>query len=435
MFSMIFLLDIILVLNIVLAYKRFRFFLSPPVLWGGGMLLASIVVTFYYREWEIDKLSFETVFFVGFGTLFFTVSCLLFQKKTNHYLKNDFDERKILFNKKRLTILLCILILLCIYNGDMRMMVYRNYFGNSVDESSLLQSARVALMWGEIEMPFAVSFLSRALFCFFIIISWVLTEQLFSPQKDKKFIVLCIVFLVTEIILSARIGDKISIVERVMIFITIYSFEYLSKGKKKISGRLLLKLGVVFVLFIYSFNSFNELVGRSDFSEVDTKSSLVSIYMGAEIKNFDTYIRDDNNKNTRTVPWGGYTFSQVYKKMGVKLKNQHEFQHVGFYDLGNVYTTYFYFHRDFGGIGVFILTFIVAGLSMFLYNKSMFYIKMSPKQNYYLYIYSICTTTLFMAFFSSRFTERFFSVRFIVDCIFLYLIILFFDNFFKRKPA
>ena len=42
---MIFILDLLLVLNVFVAYKSFRDFMSPPFLLGIGMLIAAIVAT------------------------------------------------------------------------------------------------------------------------------------------------------------------------------------------------------------------------------------------------------------------------------------------------------------------------------------------------------------------------------------------------------
>ena len=80
---MIFLLDIILGLNLIWAYKSFKSIVSPPVLVGVGMFIASVIATEYYKAWELDKFCWESVIFLGVGTLFFTFSCLLFRKNVH----------------------------------------------------------------------------------------------------------------------------------------------------------------------------------------------------------------------------------------------------------------------------------------------------------------------------------------------------------------
>ena len=75
---MLFLLDIILIINIWIAYRYFSCLMAPPVLMGGGMLAASLMATSYYNEWEMDTMLGESVCLLGGGTFFFTICCILF---------------------------------------------------------------------------------------------------------------------------------------------------------------------------------------------------------------------------------------------------------------------------------------------------------------------------------------------------------------------
>ena len=74
---MLFLLDILLSINLWIAYKYFKNLASPPILMGAGMLAASLMATSYYTEWRMDKMLPISVVILGGGTLFFTFCCMI----------------------------------------------------------------------------------------------------------------------------------------------------------------------------------------------------------------------------------------------------------------------------------------------------------------------------------------------------------------------
>ena len=79
---MIYLLDFILLFNLIVAYIAFKNILAPPVLMGTGMLLASFICTYNYDVYEMDVMLMETVIILGGGSLLFTIFCLLMMKRT-----------------------------------------------------------------------------------------------------------------------------------------------------------------------------------------------------------------------------------------------------------------------------------------------------------------------------------------------------------------
>ena len=206
----------------------------------------------------------------------------------------------------------------------------------------------------------------------------------------------------------------------IMTFVTIFLFTFFSSQQSfKLNIRLLKNIILAVLLFIVSFNTINNIIlGR----KAEKKSSLISIYIGAEIKNFDIYIQQSNSDNSNNL--GIYTFRKADKI--------YIFQNVGLYELGNVYTQFHPFHKDFGAIGVFILTFCVASFSMYFYNKALLFLKKPYKQNKYLYMYSYMTLSIFMSFFSSRVTEQL-SKGFLYYFVGSMIFIQFFDKYFRTK--
>ena len=108
---MLFLLDILLSINLWIAYKYFKNLASPPILMGAGMLAASLMATSYYTEWRMDKMLPISVVILGGGTLFFTFCCMILcrpNKPVKHKRINE--EIKFPIQKIRIFILLSIAI-------------------------------------------------------------------------------------------------------------------------------------------------------------------------------------------------------------------------------------------------------------------------------------------------------------------------------------
>lgn len=84
---MIYLLDLLLIINILIVFKAFRDFFAPPFLVGIGMLAASIVATCYYSEWQMNTMLPSSVMAIGGGTLGYTFTALLLKKENTTKLR------------------------------------------------------------------------------------------------------------------------------------------------------------------------------------------------------------------------------------------------------------------------------------------------------------------------------------------------------------
>lgn len=428
---MIFLLDIILGLNLIWAYKSFKSIVSPPVLVGVGMFIASVIATEYYKAWELDKFCWESVIFLGVGTLFFTFSCLLFRKNVKQL--NSDKIMSMSFNIGRLKICLVFMIVLGLLAIYLKIKAYSSYYGN-MSISELIFANREDQMTDnyEFRMPIYIRFFARVIKIFLYCFSWVFSIAIFSPKKDKNFIILTIIYFIVSFIDGLFDGFKASAIERLMIVATIFVFVFQCKKKKlEMNKRMLLYSIIAFIIFVSSFEIMSVFIGRGE-STNRKGSSRISEYIGAEIKNFDMYMygRDGNQESNY---FGGYSFAVIYRQLGIKTNATAKFQYVGINSLGNVYTQAFYFHKDFGDIGVFIMTFLVAMVSMFFYNKSLSYFQKPNKQNTFLYLYSNMTMPLFMSFFASRFTERIVNTQFLKDIGYVIVVIIIFDKVFLIK--
>ncbi len=433
---MIFLLDILLILNLYLSYKRFKYIISPPFLMGGGMLLASLIATLYYEEWDIYDMSFDTVLIIGGGTLLFTLYCILFSSKRLFLPKYIYQENDLLqLNIFKLKILLCILIVIGLLGCLVKYMIYTSAFGVRLDIASLILAARETMIddSSSFEFPLYVKGFSyiNSLFLFFTI--WVLAVHLHSRKKDAYLLLLLFCQIIVVCIDGLFSGAKGGVMDPIiyLIFLNIF-LSYYKKNSFKMPVSFYKKVTVIFLLFVMSFQSFNSLIGR----EMDIKSTdFFAAYCGAEIKNFDTYIQNQVKFGESRYLYGT-TFSSLYQNLGVKDNSSGRvFDIIDDSYLGNVYTQYYSYYRDGGWLGVFIILMIIAFFSMKVYNYALNSFKSDlSRPSISIFIYLLFANNLFMSFFSSRFTEGVVQVGFLKTIIcFMILMLLYKKTLISRK--
>ena len=431
---MIFILDIILGLNLLWAYKSFKNVISPPFLVGSGLFLASLVATSYYKGWKIDQLTPETVFIIGFGSLFFTLSCNSFKKQyifdSNYGTNYNFDLQK--FYMTRIKHLLIFLIIFGMFTCYYKIQEYIKFFGNN-DLSELLFLRRLDEVNNEnkFQLPLFLSICSKFLNGISYFIAWICSLLLLSNHKYKLNIILCIIVEILAILNGLADGNKGNGMALLMTYIIIFYYMLSIQKRKFVLNTKYFIIGIVSLfVFILLFDTFNESIGR----QLDTKnkSNLFAIYIGAEIKNFDLYIQDQSDHFILGQESLEYVMPQLIE-IHRKAVEVFQYQHIGTYELGNVYTMFYSYHLAFGIVGVFIITFIVSSIAMYFYNKTFSSLNNPYKINIYLLLYANCAILLFMSFFSARFSDVVFTFNFIAKVIILYIIKYFLTKFVLRR--
>ena len=129
--------------------------------------------------------------------------------------------------------------------------------------------------------------------------------------------------------------------------------------------------------------------------------------------------------------WGETTFSSLYDELGISPATRlpGEFQYVGNYSLGNVYTQYSDFYKDWGILGCFSVNILIAVISMFFYKKSQTALKYPMALNVYLFVYAVMAITIFMAFFSNRFINSVISMGWVRSVIYVIVMVWFLDKY------
>lgn len=412
---MIFILDLLLVLNVFVAYKSFRDFMSPPFLLGIGMLIAAIVATCYYSEWHMELMLPSSVLALGGGTLIYTFVALM--------MKGKDDAQKIIssfpnINVNRANKICLIIVFLSFIANIIKIRVFQTTFGSSLSFSELIFAARIDNWSGEkmLKLPKIVYWISNLSEFSLYLSLWFLSYIIILKRKNYKYLrYLTIAHLIIVVSSGLLTGAKGGVVGPILRFGIIYYCMFLSFYKAKMIKRtFLLKAILLFAVFVFSFKTFSTFLGRQ--TDDTNNTAMLAEYCGAEIKNFDIYMHgyDGNSQSKR---FGEYTFVNFYRETLPNFKKDNGiFQSVGNFELGNVYTQFFQFHKDFGMLGVFVMSSLLSALSMFIYNRAK---KRRKKINFFMLVYASIAFPIFMGFFSSQFTEMVFTPYYIKLLIFV----------------
>ena len=424
---MIYLLDFILLFNFIIAIKEFKSIISPPVLLGSGMLIASIMATCYYDEWEMGDMLLESVVIIGGCTLFYTVICYFFLNKGIKWGKPQDSFIRICQSDKIFNFTLC-LVALGFFCCVMKMKSYVGYYGSYFDYSELIGEARSDSWEGNkgFSMPRYLVLISYLENFYSYFSCWLLALLILNKRNKKLQLALCLHLLI--VILDGFVGGaKGLIFEPLSRFGVSYILLYYCKKQSfSLPRQAIWGAITIFAAVMLSFNLISNAIGRDH--GVLEGNELFAIYIGAEIKNFDLYMHgyDGNPKNKFL---GESTFFILYKEFCSNYKKEPgNFQGVGSHPLGNVYTQYYSFHKDFGFIGSFLMTAVLAIISMFFYNRSVIDTSRSPRPSIYSFVYVAMSYHIFMSFFSSKYTENILQFHFFVVVLCLSILIYIFKS-------
>ena len=247
-------------------------------------------------------------------------------------------------------------------------------------------------------------------------------------RDDRKNVLLLLFNLLLSIGNSLITGSRTSaILTLAAMFIQMYFITGKRRAWKKIfSPKIMFKLAILglgvvglFVVSIY-------VMGRSDSSEVDLMSYF-SIYLSAEIKNLDVFIRKGNfgtdwsDKQTLI-----YAINYIAPRIG-KPELVHElvvpFRQIHGMSLGNVSTIFYAYLYDDGYKGLVIYTILMALITQIMFfaaERS----KCRNKISFSVVLYSYVYTTILLSFFSCKFYESVFNIVFIKMILFWIFIII-----------
>ncbi|MBO4901316.1 MAG: oligosaccharide repeat unit polymerase [Lachnospiraceae bacterium] len=434
----ILLLSVILVLILIISIIHNKAELTSPSFVFIAMFIIALIVAFNYREiwWgkngEIGSNTFLviltgcTVFCIG------TVCAGENDSKTIKLTNLPFGLRPSsrIYRYKYYVFIVVQLITIVLTYRYIKAVSY----GSTV--SALLGNFRDETVSINVKMPGYLSFLNALTFVGGLFFSNLLAARI--SKENREPIVLQIISLLLSIIASLLGGSRGGLITMLVSFVcyTLMHLSSVKNWKKNVSIKFLLPVfGGVFIVF-YFFQKLHVMLGQERVSSIDFYD-YIAIYMGAQIKNLDLYL---NSFYERSIVFGQESFRSFVQIISRVFGSGHwssyrlsiPFRYAGGMALGNVYTTFYAFIRDFGYIGVIILPFIMGFVSQKVYNKAKLSMKTDLSSSW-LIIYGYIYYALAFSYFSNKFFEQIICVSMIKYIICLALLKSFFYGISVNK--
>jgi len=241
----------------------------------------------------------------------------------------------------------------------------------------------------------------------------------FKDGNNFLYLVILALCILSSVLMGSR-GSAMTMV----ICAFIYWYILQRKGKQAQHQVKFVKIffwGVVLAFAIFSFQSLATLLGRNVGQY--SPGTYLSIYMGAEIKNLDTFLQNNIIPLSQGINQSQTFINLVHtlsKILGMNVSNYSldlPFMSSNGYNLGNVYTCLYPYLYDFGYFGALILVggiALISQLSFEFMRKS----KESGRASLSILIYGRIAVTLIFAFFSNKFYEDIFTFTFIRMIVF-----------------
>ena len=397
---------------LLIAYKTLGKNLSrPSILYIGGFLICSIVAYNWKKEWGLEKMEDGTVFMiVGGALLFYLVELYDYNKNSMSFQRKQVIEfAPIKIRPIKLFLFWCFQLL-----SFYMMAKFSMEYAETEDLSNALAEMDHDKKFYNtvVKLPSYVSnsygLCRNAGYIWCILLPY---YQFKSSQYNKQKILIAlnlITCLGGVLLTGGRMGLLNYFISYFCFFYICYQFKIRWKGgllPPKIMA-VILSLGIIFGVF---FKQIGYAVGREE--NKNTMSMVFSIYCGAQIKNLDEYIRRPFKQHNTSDLFAQYTISKVYNEIAQRQGSDQSrhfsaelpFNTYGGYLLGNVYTTYYNYHVDFGYWGI-----LCAGaMSLIL---SILYRKMLKSQfwrtgrlDLWIITYSWILSTAFLCFFANLF--------------------------------
>lgn len=413
--------------------------IAPPVLVGAGMCGAAVIASFYCNGWGLNRMNPESIMILGGGPLLFTLLCFLllrmgqsfsFPAASKKLVSEEFSLYKLTKFYTFLDIFVTFLIIAKIW-------YMRSVFGG-LPLAELIYATRIDVWAGDnlLQYPkfitYGVTFsLLTSFFTYYLLAALIVGKE---SVKYKRLFYLLWVHVVLLVLNGFSGGDKGSGLEPIIRLILMFLVVFYSYRKSfRLDTKIYVKILLVFLVIASFFKGLSEVLGRET-DNYSNNTDMLAVYMGAEIKNFDIYMNHKDG-NVKSKGFGDKTFYGLWQELNPKRDvSNGTFQSYKDYNLGNVYTQYYYWHADFGLVGIAILTMFVAVISMFFYKKGILDTlskrhSLTPS----LCIYLSMAFPLFMTFFSSKFTEAVVRLNFLKLVLYIFVFVYLFNRYFKLK--
>ena len=418
---------ILFVLMVVSYHITHHDYLSPGFIFSLGFCFSSLWACMYAQEWQLGLHDNTFLVIVGGVLLYVAISTLVhnhYYRKRRIFMSMNNNE-PLLINISDWKLNLFIAFEIIILAAYVYFLLRRGSSGGNLAES--IYEFRNERTTGEIteSLPAILRLSNYILISAGYWFSYVLVNNYFVKKKITWKIVIIIGLVVASSLIEGGRNNSINVLLSIFVFMTIYRKRE-TAFKERLKPKMIVKVGLLASAGLYGMVYFAKVLGRK---LLFTPMYYLATYCGAEIKNLDIFL---NSARTEPAIWGEQTFVNLVKAVGGYFISNFDshyainpYQKVNGYYLANVYTTFKAYIHDFGYVGMIVLVIVMAIINQIVYEKALV-AKNKKYPGLYCLLYGFLFNTILFSFFSNKFYENLFSLRFIRYLIFWYLFYFFF---------
>lgn len=361
----------------VINHTSGRIVLTPQFGFVACFIPQAVFALFYVQKWDLN-LSFQTMFVLISGCTWFLIVSVLVYKLPRIKIKTakrsksgeTSDSQGIFVERWKfvalLTFQLIVLGMLMRYILNLpggsfsEKLYYRDYASKRVEGG--LSGADMSTL---LSVTRSFSYYSGFLTSYLIIHGFV-----YKNKKNRLLMSLCYMMsILSSLLLGQRFGVYSLIVAALVQWYFIRGRAY--GWKKILSAKTLVKILIMVFLGIFAFVQLGSFIGKGGNI---SSSDYIALYLSAQLKNLDIYIRNGNFgsgvENWQTLYGWVNFFADVFGISSWKHFYDQPFYYYNGYALGNVATVFYWFLHDGGYFGVFVFTSIMAVISQMLFRHA-----------------------------------------------------------------
>lgn len=405
---------------------------SPAVLFSFSFVVLMIFAFINYSDLGLYSLNWRTSFVIIIGILSFMLGTLPFVKMTNRISFFFNEEKGVRINQKVSVNKLLIFLLF----GFFILILNTKYLGISTENySSILGDIRDSTVNSESGvLPKYLVFSNMIMLMGGIFFSIELPR--FFIEKDYIKVFLSLVIFLLSILISFSGGSRGSSLILIisLIFNSILE-SYKNNKLRKIKISSIIKVFLIIIVLLYLFKESAVILGQTQVADFSF-SRYILLYVGAQLKNLDMALTYQNIINSSNV-FGQETFRSFVKffsnLIGSGLYGDYKlflpFNYYNGISLGNVYTTFYPFLRDFGYFGVIICSMLMGVISEYLYYLAKKFNSWNDGVSIWNILLSWSSFCLLFSFFSNKFYENIFSLDILNYIVASIVVLIFFFGF------
>lgn len=405
---------------------------SPAVLFSFSFVVLMIFAFINYSDLGLYSLNWRTSFVIIIGILSFMLGTLPFVKMTNRISFFFNEEKGVRINQKVSVNKLLIFLLF----GFFILILNTKYLGISTENySSILGDIRDSTVnSGSGVLPKYLVFSNMIMLMGGIFFSIELPR--FFIEKDYIKVFLSLVIFLLSILISFSGGSRGSSLILIisLIFNSILE-SYKNNKLRKIKISSIIKVFLIIIVLLYLFKESAVILGQTQVADFSF-SRYILLYVGAQLKNLDMALTYQNIINSSNV-FGQETFRSFVKffsnLIGSGLYGDYKlflpFNYYNGISLGNVYTTFYPFLRDFGYFGVIICSMLMGVISEYLYYLAKKFNSWNDGVSIWNILLSWSSFCLLFSFFSNKFYENIFSLDILNYIVASIVVLIFFFGF------